>query len=289
MFHLTYKSNSKNTWYYTPGHSFSHLKKNARNYDSLDQAMKSYKSERKEHPTIFSNKPADRIKVVDEETGKIFSTDATPKATLLCLGKRSLNGNDWVFLLSNGKWGSFNSSNLSEFDDLSVVREKAEELRGGTKTVMAIFDTKTRRMIEDLGTTKLPSAIMANDMPSMDDVQQALKVILELINSRDKLEKKLNYLDLSETQDLLHAIELNELTDTEKVELVNMLKDTRQYRRKIKDLYLFANSLFNSINVEQLEKELSDNHIVRLNQRHYHYRSPEVENFVSNLDQNNQN
>lgn len=94
-------------------------------------------------------------------------------------------------------------------------------------------------------------------------------------------------LDVQDTQDLLHIIELDDLNDFSKLKVIDALTEVRCERRKVKDLAGFAEALHQSVDFDKLRNVLNDEALSDISNRAYHFRRDEIGKWAhASLDNN---
>lgn len=124
-----------------------------------------------------------------------------------------------------------------------------------------------------------------SDIPQMnvDKILDAIKTLSVLSNYKDVLKSVVHELEVCDTQDLLHIIELDQLSTVQKIKILDTLTNLRQTRRRFKDLYGFAQAISDGVDFDKIERDLSELNLTHVNSRSYRYRNLKIGQWINDI------
>lgn len=118
---------------------------------------------------------------------------------------------------------------------------------------------------------------------NVDKVLDAIKTLTVLSNYKDVLKSIVHDLDMYDTQDLLHVIELDQLSMVQKIKILDTLTNIRQTRRTFKDLHGFAQAISDGVDFNKIERDLAELKLEHVNKRSYYYRNSDIRRWVNDI------
>ena len=118
---------------------------------------------------------------------------------------------------------------------------------------------------------------------NVDKVLDAIKTLTVLSNYKDVLKSIVHDLDVYDTQDLLHVIELDQLSMVQKIKILDALTNIRQTRRTFKDLYGFSQAISDGVNFNKIERDLAELKLEHVNKSSYYYRNSDIRQWINNI------
>ncbi|WP_251547060.1 hypothetical protein [Limosilactobacillus caecicola] len=285
--YVIYEAASGTNWYWT-GESFSKDPHKAKTYTSLKKVRKRLKAATEQYPTVFRTHPLKNchISSFDRPTENWPLID--PKSVKYCVGRRLNADDNWLFLTSNHEFKPFDASDKSIFDSRESAINHMVAIYSDQSTEFALFSTN-EQLVEKLDNVNNKSL---NDVPdvtnfTINDAKQIVNSLTLVKQYAKSLKTHLANIDYVQIMDLLHYIEINDLTDEQKIKVVDKIKVMRQERRKIKDILIYLNSINNHTDANTIIKEIDRSFVEDSDERTYHYRSGNIKEFLASIDSAN--
>lgn len=283
LFYVVYQSQAGNKWFWTVDKTFSKSKQRLMKYQSKKVALRALKNALKKYPTKFRTHPLHNCKIVnsaDPTASYSPLTDLTLPISY-CLGRR-LGANDpRLFLTSKGTFAGFSNNKKSVFNHLEDCRAKALAYYKSGEAQLAIFDANQDKLIE---TIQLTDAVSTKSEVSKKEVMDALDVLLRASNYAKQLTQQIFTIDHSEMIDLMHFIEFSQLSDQQKVQLIDKIHSIRQERRKMKDLLVFLKAVRENIDFKKIIKEIDERKVLLGDDRSYTFRDSNLKKWLDSLN-----
>lgn len=282
MFYVAYRSQSGNDWFWTLDKTFAKTKERIIRYPSKKIAERALHNASKKHPNKFRNHPLRNCRIVDYDHPEVVFTpqEGSQAPTNYCLGRRISSDDDWKFLTSKGSFASFNNSKKSVFAHLEDCRSKAIIYYQSGEVQLAIFDANQKKLIEKVVIDNSPDK--TNEV-SQDEVMNAVDVLLRASNYAEQLTQQVSKIDHAEMIDLMHYIELNQLTDQQKIKIIDKIHLIRQDRRRKKDLLAILKAVKENVDVTKIIQEIDQSKVLLGDERHYLYRDTTLKKWLKSL------
>ncbi|KRM66691.1 hypothetical protein FC35_GL001209 [Limosilactobacillus coleohominis DSM 14060] len=282
MFYVVYQSQAGNKWFWTVDKTFSKSKQKLMKYQSKKVALRALKNALKKYPNKFRKHPLHNCKIISADDPTISYSPLTDLALPVsyCLGRRLGAKDPWLFLTSKGTFAGFNNNKKSVFNHLEDCRAKALAYYKSGEAQLAIFDANQDQLIE---TIQLTTAVNSKPEVSKKEVMDALDVLLRASNYAKQLTQQVFIIDHSEMIDLMHFIEFSQLTDQQKVQLIDKIHAIRQERRKMKDLLVFLKAIRENIDFNKIIREIDESKVLLGNERSYTFRDSNLKKWLDTL------
>lgn len=276
-FYLVFKSANGNQWYWN-GKSFTKNAKDLATYNSLKEIRDAIKQAKIDSPSLFKTHPLKQCTITNAESDKQHSAE-DPNEINFCLGRR-LNYNDqWKFLTTKNTFAKFKKKGMIFQPDKEDLTKKAKPFWQSPETQFAIFNGN-EELVEYIDAGPDVADIESAPEVSVDEVKQAYDTILKAKSYAKRLKDEIKKQDNPIIIDLLHYIELNDLTDEQKIATIDKIQELRRERRKVKDLYLYISSITDHVDTDAITQAMKESNIEAGDNRTYSYRTREIRAFA---------
>lgn len=280
-FYLIFKSASGNHWYWT-GKSFTKNAKKMATYNSLKKIREAIKQAEQASPSLFKTHPLKQCTIINARTEKKHPIK-DPNETNFCLGRRLSYDDQWLFLTSKKTFAKFKKKGMVIQSDKADLIKKAKPFWQSPENQFAIFNGN-EELVEYVDIEPEIADIESLPEVTVTQVKQAFDVLVKAKAYAQKLKDEIAKQDKPIIVDLLHYIELNNLTDEQKIATLDKIHELRQERRKVKDLYLYISSITNHIDIDAISTDLKQTNLAAGDKRNYNYRTKEIQSFVTALN-----
>ena len=279
-FYLIFKSTNGNQWYWS-GASFTRSLKKVATYNSLKEVRDAIKQAEKKSPSLFKTHPLNQCTIINASSQKQHPA-ADPNETNFCLARRLSYDSSWTFLTSKNTFAKFKKKGMIFQPNKEELVKRAKPFWKSSETQFAIFNGN-EELVEYVDIEPAVSDVESTPEVTVDEIKQAFDILIKAKAYAKKLKDEIKKQDNPIVIDLLHYIELNDLTDEQKIATINKIQELRQERRKVKDLYLYVSSITNHIDIDAIATDIKDSHVEEGDNRSYNYRTREIRSFTQKL------
>lgn len=251
-------------------------------YQSVKVARRAMRNASKKYCNVFKTHPLDNCVIIDSNNSdNIFEAkDVKNMRAQYCLGRKVGATGEWQFLTSDGKFKSFQSPKRSIFSTIGDCSKRALPYHAVSSAKFAVFDADSQKMIQniDVQLDKFPVQTV-----NLDEVKQALDTLVRARDYANTLQKEVYRIDYEDMIDLMHFIELNDITDSQKVEILNKIKEFRKRRRQMKDLLAYLTAIEGNVDLPKIIANIDKSKVSAGDNRQYNYRDKDLAEWLAQL------